>query len=1113
MSSTRFFTNEDSNTLINKIQGIFQYQNIHCFDILIGYFRSSGYFKIRPFLENVPQIRILVGINVDQLITDAKRKGQLYLEDPGHTKEEFLEQTANDIAGANYNKETEEGILQFMEDIISRKVCIRAYGTKNLHSKIYIFRPEPFNEHTGGNVIMGSSNLTQAGLGIHDDCNYEFNVLLTKYEDVEFATTEFEKLWKDGAEILPADIRKLKKRTYLSDDITPYELYIKMLIEYFGDTVIQDQVTDTNLPEGYTSLQYQTDAVAEGYAKLMKHNGFILADVVGLGKTVVATRILKRYIGQNGFNTKILVIYPNALEVSWKSTIKDFGLTNYVQFISNGSLHKIIDGKNHNYYNPEDYDLIVVDESHKFRSSVSNMYGLLELICKTPRLSLGNDLNPRKKVMLISATPLNNKPEDIANQIYLFQDARKSTIEGVPNLQSFFADKIENYKQLQGITEHAQLVRAVKEIYLPIRDKIFKEIVIRRTRADIQNIKRYKDDIKQQGLYFPKIREPRKIEYAFNEHLTKLFIKTVNQLVEGLGYYRYRAIEFLNDEFQSKYDNALATSKQLVGIRRTQMVKRLESSFYAFKKSLQRFQLSNQLMIDMFQKGDVYIAADIDLDKLREADTDEEMDEQPDLFGKQSSKAEAYKTNAFRDSLLNGLKHDQEILNSLMADWEDIGDYDPKFDKFLAELKRTFMGKNNIEKKLIIFSESKETVEYLGKQFEERKYPGVLTIDSGKHKQQLNTIRRNFDANYDKNKQENQYNILIATEVLAEGINLHRSNVILNYDIPWNATRLMQRIGRVNRIGTQAPEIFIYNFYPTSESNSQIHLNETALRKIQAFHAAFSEDSKIYSEFEELVDSTLGDLNPKEETDERLQYLELIRELYLNNPREYIRLKKLPLKSRVSRLAAVNEQAAREITGNTLANASLTYLRNNMKEGFYVSNQEHCIEITFLQAVKLFEAARKEKSAPAFDNHFAAVEKAISQFKEIYNKIYTQEDFDTSNLSVQERNAVMFLRSIIDLQRSYPNDISEDFAALIKTSIKIIYLGVFRKFRNEISSFATKQKREKHPLKKVITEITAILERYPIHHIARMDALRWDEEERQKKNFEAPKILLTETFI
>src|SRR5699024_10873578 len=151
--------------------------------------------------------------------------------------------------------------------------------------------------------------------------------------------------------------------------------------------------------------------------------------------------------------------------------------------------HKILDGKNYDYQNPEDYDLIIVDEAHKFRTSNTNMYGLLELICKTPRATVGNDIERRKKVMLVTATPLNNRQENIANQIYLCQDSRKSTLEGVPNLQTYSADKIEKSKKLTKTKKQVDLVKKVKVIYEPIREKIFSELVIRRTRADIKKIK------------------------------------------------------------------------------------------------------------------------------------------------------------------------------------------------------------------------------------------------------------------------------------------------------------------------------------------------------------------------------------------------------------------------------------------------------------------------------------------------------------------------------------------------------------------------------------------------------------------------------------------------
>ncbi|OCB78850.1 helicase-related protein [Flavobacterium crassostreae] len=1108
--STKFFTNKETNSLINKFEGVFKNQNVHYFDALIGYFRASGYFNLRPFLENVPEIRILVGINVDDLSAEAQRKGQLYLENTDKTKEEYLKFVAEDIAKASYKKETEEGIIQFIEDIVSKKVVIKAHGKRALHAKIYIFRPNPFNEHTNGSVITGSSNLTEAGLGTNTTSNYEFNVLLKDYEDVVFATNEFEELWSEATELLPIDIKGLKKKTYLNEEITPYEVYIKMLIEYFGDSIIRDKISGKDLPEGYTNLQYQADAVVEGFDKLMKHNGFILADVVGLGKTIIATRIIKKYIEKNGYNTKVLVVYPNALEINWKTTVKDFGLNNYIQFVSNGSLHKIIDGDNLNYQNPEEFDLIVVDESHKFRTSNSNMYGLLELICKTPRISVGNDINRKKKVILISATPLNNKPDDIANQIYLFQDARKSTIEGVPNLQSFFSHKAEEYKKLYKIKNHDELIRKVKEIYLPIRDKIFTELVIRRTRADIKSIKRYNEDVEAQGMSFPEVKDPQKIEYVFDDKLEKLFFETISKLVEDLGYYRYRAVEFINEEHADLYDNAQLISKQLSMIMKTQMVKRLESSFFAFKSSLNRFCVSNQRMIEMFEKDKIFIAPDISINKLYEDGKEDDIESIIEKLNEKSPKNNTYGASDFDPQLLQGLKRDQEILNDLFSQWNVI-EYDPKTTKFIATLNETLLGPNNLEKKIVIFSESKETVNYLARELENVGRTDVLAISAANHKQKFNTIRKNFDANYPE-KHENNYNIIITTEVLAEGINLHRSNVILNYDIPWNATRLMQRIGRVNRIGTKAKEILVYNFYPTAQSNDLIQLNEKALKKLQGFHTAFGEDSKIYSEQEELIESTLGNLQPKEEVDERLQYLEIVRELFNDNHNEYKRLRDLPMKSRVGRLAATKNEMALKVMGQTIENGVLCYLRNNIKEGFYVCNEKNCVEITFIQAVKLYEATPKEKRTELIPNHFDAVNLATAHFKKVYNTIFTTDEYDTSNLSVQERNSVLFLSSVIDLKRSFSNEISDDFEELLKTALKIIYMGVFRKFRNEIATLAARQKKKKLPLAKIILELNAVMNNYPIKQIARMDALRWENEKEENNQFEEPKIVITETF-
>lgn len=407
--STKFFTNNAENTLLKKFEGVFTYNpNIQYFDALVGYFRASGYFRIRPFLGKVPQIRILVGINVDKLLAEAQKSGLEFFKNHEKTKEQFIKKIQDDIEEANYDRETENGILQFIDDLIEKKIQVKAHPEKKIHAKVYILRPEPFNEHTPASVITGSSNLTDAGLGAGFMYNYEFNVQLTEYPDVKFATEEFEDLWKDAVDILPVDIQNIKKKTYLNDEVSPFELYIKLLAEYFGKNIYYDPDSMGDLPQNFKKLSYQVDAVNEGFNMLQKHNGFVLADVVGLGKTVVAAMVAKKFILQNGRDyTKILVVFPPAIEKNWKNTFKDFKIDRYTKFITNGRLERILEG-HEDYWNKEEYDLIIVDEAHKYRNHKTGVFQNLQLICKSPRANKGLIDGLQKKVILVSATPLNS---------------------------------------------------------------------------------------------------------------------------------------------------------------------------------------------------------------------------------------------------------------------------------------------------------------------------------------------------------------------------------------------------------------------------------------------------------------------------------------------------------------------------------------------------------------------------------------------------------------------------------------------------------------------------------------------------------------------------------
>ena len=360
---SHIFTNKNGNTLMREFEGVLSNNPaIKNMDAVVGFLRASGYFTLRPFLDNINKARVLVGINVDKYIAEAARQGKIFFGAEDEVKEDCLRQIRHDIEHSGYKEEIEQGIFQMVKDIHDGKLELRAHPSKRIHAKIYVLYPDNFNQYTGGIAITGSSNLSGNGLGISEDKQYEFNVKLSQYDDVQYAKDEFEELWKEaeGCEITADDIADNIRKTYLNGDISPYDLYIKMLMEYFSDRVMEsDNESTLEVPSGYTKYDYQMDAVIEGYQKLLRYDGFFLADVVGLGKTVVATMIAKKFLQENGRDyTKILVVYPPAVEQNWKSTFKDFGIDKYTKFITNGSLNKILDEENYDYWNADEYDLI-----------------------------------------------------------------------------------------------------------------------------------------------------------------------------------------------------------------------------------------------------------------------------------------------------------------------------------------------------------------------------------------------------------------------------------------------------------------------------------------------------------------------------------------------------------------------------------------------------------------------------------------------------------------------------------------------------------------------------------------------------------------------------------
>jgi len=737
-----------------------------------------------------------------------------------------------------------------------------------------------------------------------------------------------------------------------------------------------------------------------------------------------------------------------------------------------------------------------VDEAHKYRNHKTGVFQNLQLICKSPRANKGLISGLQKKVILVSATPLNNRPDDIFYQIQMFQDARQSTLP-ITNLTSFFAPLIEQYKILKRFDELD--VNKLREIYGQIRKNVIEPITIRRTRTDLENIQDYKTDIAAQGIIFPKVEPPKKVEYVLDEKLNELFYKTVFYLtdIDKLKYARYQAIAGLKPEIQNKYyENAEIVSKSLAFIMKTQLVKRLESSFYAFKMSLVAFQRATDRMIAMFENDKVFIAPDTNVNKLLDKGwSEEDIEKEIERLSEENPKNQTFKADDFNEGFLEELKKDAALLKELVTRWNKI-DYDPKLEVFLNKLTRQFLNKKtNLEGKLIIFSESKDTVDYLAKALEQQGRKDVLVISAKNRKSSYETIVENFDANFpnesEKEKgreQKNDFNIIITTEVLAEGVNLHRSNVVIHYDTPWNSTKLMQRIGRVNRIGTKSSRIFNYVFYPSAQGDSQIKLNKTAFMKIQAFHTAFGEDNQVFSTEEILDEVKLFRRTYKEEEDERLKYLHFLRDFKKKNRAWFDAIKKIPLKSRTGR----NSDS---INKPELKDGTAAFLKTDRKFEFYWINAEsQTSEITPLEAFKLFEADPTEKPCKLIENHHEQVAAAMEHF-ETAEHILVAAQTDPEALGGVAQRAKKFLS---DLAKN--PQVSDKQKEHIKKIIMLIDMGKYTNLPGDVDRLQKK----KLNLHAALTELDKIAKQYSVDVS--------DAKKDKKGRVEKPILIISESF-
>jgi superfamily II DNA/RNA helicase len=916
----------------------------------------------------------------------------------------------------------ETGVHKFVEWLRSGKLEIKAHPSENLHAKVYIMT---FSEgdRDKGRVITGSSNLTQSGLLD----NLEFNVELKTRADYEFALAKFNELWE-----VAVDLRKPYEDTVINRSpfahFTPYELYLKFLYEYFrGELSLPAEIEDIFLPTGFKKLKYQEEAVLNARKVLDEYGGAFLADVVGLGKTYMSA-LLAHHL-----NEPCLVIAPpHLLEEhnpgSRPNVFREFGVRGFL-CESLGKLESML------RRDLSRFTTVFIDESHRFRTETTQSYEILAQICRG------------KRVVLVSATPLNNTPQDILSQIKLFQPGKNSTIPNVRNLETFFNGMQRKLKGLDRQHDRDVYFKTVQENARETREKILKFLMIRRTRTEIE--KYYGKDLRKQGFKFPEVANPEPLFYEFNKIENEVFNETIRSLAHDFKYARYKPLEYYEGE---RTEQEIQSQVNLAKFMKILAVKRLESSFTAFLSTLGRFINSYERVIAEFHKGHVFISKKYigKIFELLEFDDQEAIQRLLD-----EDKADKLSAKDFRPEFIADLQSDLEALKAIRNDWKRVT-RDPKWESFREILKKRAQLKSG---KLIIFTESKETADYLADKIRTEVERKTLLFTGGS----LKTVREDVIANFDARAfhPRDDFRILVATEVLSEDVNLHRSNAVINYDIPWNPTRLIQRVGRVNRVDTKFDTIHTYNFFPTEESNDLIKLKEAAEAKIHAFIEMLGADARLLTEGEEIKSHDLfAKLTSKktitgedEEEESELEDLVEIRKVRDNNPELFSRIKRLPKKARSTKQIGPKEPPVQSL---------VTYFRQGKLDKFFraQSDQAHAHELDFFQTAKILKPTDISEQRQNIPPDFYSL---LDKSKRAFESTTTTEDEDSSPARGGGQSDAYILKRLKAKEISRYHGYTEDDELFIQQVKQLLTDGALP--RPTTKKVAEALKKEVEPLK------------------------------------------------
>ncbi|WP_278533066.1 helicase-related protein [Dehalococcoides mccartyi] len=939
-TDTTFITNEGNKKLKDRIAELIAHSKELKF--LVGFFYFSGIRELYTSLKNNPNIQldVLVGLNVDKTVHGLTEYGDTT---KGLTDKEKFELFLGSISKSINSDDFDNQVFYdqarfFIEAIKQDKLRIRKTYDPN-HAKLYIFKlKDELATIKKAFFITGSSNLTKAGLS-HQN---EFNVEISDY-GAKDAEEYFDKLWEEAVKVTEIISFKdrlidlLEKKTLLTE-VTPYEafaLVLKTYIELQEQKQIKQSLIDLLKKKGYRAYKYQTDAVAQAISILDQYKGVIVADVVGLGKSIIAGLIAKS-LGKRG-----IILCPPGLigddnaASGWRKYREDFALHDW-EIRSSGleNLKKALDLVRSN---PE-YEVVIIDEVHRFRNQDTEAYEVLSNICRD------------KLVIMLTATPFNNTPADILSLLKLFIVPGKSNITLANDLTARFRSYTQTFRRLsnirkncnspslpkrnQAIADYEVMFGANKIDLNNVRDRtrylsksirnVISQVTIRRNRIDLRKDPEYSKEIYE----LSDVQDPCEIFYELTPEQSEFYDRVLQDYFGERGQFTGAIYQpFLYETGQLEPDEETLNQaenresliqRNLYDFMRRLLVKRFESSFGSFRQSIINFKsVTEKVQAFIDNSNGKYILDRPLLERIYEADIDEIEEELAGFEQRISEGAfpkteKVYKVNEFisKDKFITDIQSDIDLFDRILDELDSLKlvNKDPKLKKLATEVKNILNKKDKPEepeRKIVIFTEYIDTARYLEAHLEKEFPSCCITVKGDLNKTKSDEVLRNFDTTH--KKPEDSYKILITTDKMSEGFNLNRAGAVINYDIPWNPTRVIQRVGRINRISKRVfKNLYIYNFFPTLQGATYVKSREIATEKMFLIHNTLGEDAKIFEPDEEPSASQLFKRimeNPDNMEEESFQTK--IRQLYADivasSPEVIKRISELPPRIKVAK--------------------------------------------------------------------------------------------------------------------------------------------------------------------------------------------------------------------